>query len=95
MSDNDLVKVEAMTSDQLRAARALLGWSQMQLGLRSNTSTYVVRKFELTGQIANVRRRPDLTDPLTTVRATLEAAGIEFIPENGAGGGVQLRKLDP
>ena len=95
MSDENFVKAEAMTPDQLRAARALLGWSQMQLGLRSNTSTYVVRRFELTGQIASVHRRPDLTDPLAAIRATLEAAGIEFIPENGGGGGVQLRKLDP
>ncbi len=45
MSDDDLVKAEAMTPYQLRAARASLGWSQMQLGLRSNTSEHVVRKF--------------------------------------------------
>lgn len=67
-----------MTPDQLKAARALLGWSQTQLGLRSNTSQYVVKKFELTGQVASVHGRPDLTDPLATIRATLEAAGVEF-----------------
>ncbi len=76
-----------MTPDQLRAARALLGWSQIQLGLRSDTTRYVVKKFELTGQVASVLRRPDLTDPLAAIRATLEAAGIEFrrrprIPES-------------
>lgn len=26
------------------------------------------------------------------IRATLEAAGVEFIPENGGGAGVRLRK---
>ena len=78
MSNNDLVKAEAMTPDQLRAARALLGWSQARLGLRSNTSAYVVKKFELTGQVASVYRRPDLTNPLAAIRATLEAAGVEF-----------------
>ena len=67
-----------MTPDQLRAARALLGWSQTQLGLRSDTSAYVVKKFELTGKAGKVHGRPDLTDPLATIRATLEAAGVEF-----------------
>ena len=82
-----------MTPDQLRAARALLGWSQMQLGLRSDTSKYVVKRFEATGQVASVHGRPDLTDPLATVRTTLEAAGVEFT--NGDGVGVRLRSSDP
>lgn len=82
-----------MTSDQLKAARALLGWSKMQLGLRSDTSVYVVTKFERTGRVALVQRRPDLTDPIVAVCATLEAAGVEFVSENG-GAGVRLRKLD-
>ena len=67
-----------MTPDQLRAARVLLGWSQMQLGLRSNTSAYLVKKLEMTGQVAGVRGRSDLTDILATIRATLEAAGVKF-----------------
>ena len=82
-----------MTPEQLRAARVLLGWSQMQLGLRSDTSKHVVKKFELTGQIASVHGRPDLTDPLATVRATLEAAGVEFT--DGAPPGVRMRKQNP
>jgi ribosome-binding protein aMBF1 (putative translation factor) len=81
-----------MTPDQLRAARALLGWSQMQLGLRSDTSKYVVKRFEATGQVASVHGRPDLTDPLAIVRATLEAAGVVFT--NGDEPGVKLRKPD-
>ncbi len=79
-----------MTPDQLRAARALLGWSQMQLGLRSDTSIHVVRTFEQTGRVMTVQRRPDLTDPLAAIRAALEAAGVEFT--NGDVPGVQLRK---
>ena len=78
MSDDDLVKAGPVTPDQIRAARALLGWSQARLGLRSSTSAYVVKKFELTGQVASVHGRPDLTDPLAAIRATLEAAGVEF-----------------
>jgi hypothetical protein len=29
---------------------------------------------------------------MTTIRSALEAAGVEFIPENGGGPGVRLAK---
>jgi hypothetical protein len=58
----------------------------MQLGLRSNTSQYLVKKFELTGQVASVHGRFDLTDPLAVIRATLEAAGVEFANGKVLGG---------
>jgi hypothetical protein len=32
---------------------------------------------------------------LTAIRAALEAAGVEFIAENGGGTGVRLRKAQP
>lgn len=31
---------------------------------------------------------------LTAIRTALETAGIEFVPENGSGAGVRLRKGD-
>lgn len=31
-------------------------------------------------------------DTITAIRSALEAAGVEFIPENGGGAGVRLRK---
>ena len=81
-----------MTPDQVKAARALLGWSQLQLGLRSDTSIHVVRTFERTGRVRTVQRRPDLTSPLAAIRGALEAAGIELT--NGNAPGVRLRKPD-
>ncbi len=93
MSDDDLARTGPVTPDQMRAARALLGWSQTQLGLRSDTSAYVVKKFELTGQIASVRGRSDLTDPLAAIRVTLEAAGVEFA--NGEVSGVAAAETTP
>jgi hypothetical protein len=38
--------------------------------------------------------RGELLQPrtLAAIRAALEAAGVEFIPENGGGPGVRLRK---
>ena len=82
-----------MTPDQMKAARILLGWSQLQLSLRSDTSIHVVRTFEQTGRIMTVQRRPDLTDPVAAIRATLEEAGIEFT--DGDEPGVKLRKPNP
>ncbi len=31
---------------------------------------------------------------LAAIQRALEAAGVEFIPENGGGAGVRLRKVD-
>lgn len=48
--------------------------------------------------VATVRRaeaaegQPSITEAnLAAIRATLEAAGVEFIPENGGGAGVRLK----
>jgi hypothetical protein len=50
--------------------------------------------------VATVRRRAELTESETSmttandsaIRRALEAAGVEFIDENGGGPGVRLRK---
>ena len=78
MSDADPMEAEVMTPDQVKAARMLLGWSQLQLSLRSDTSLSVVTTFERTGRVAIVQRRLDLTDPLAAIRTTLEEAGVKF-----------------
>jgi transcriptional regulator with XRE-family HTH domain len=83
-----------MMPDQVKAARLLLGWSMSRLGMRSGTSVHTVRSFEQTGRVASMYGRTDQVDAIAAICDTLEAAGIEAIPENG-GAGVQLRKLDP
>ena len=35
-----------------------------------------------------------MLDTMTAVQTVLQAAGVEFIPENGGGPGVRLRKPD-
>ena len=84
-----------MTPDQVRAARVLLGWSRMQLGLRSNTSVNMIRTFERSGRVAalNSSDRTVPVDALAAIRATLEAAGVEFA--DGDAPGVCLWKPDP
>lgn len=74
------------TSDQLRAARAMLGLSQEQIASAAEVSTMTVKRAEGSGQ-------PPASDrAVAAIRAALEAAGVEFIAENGGGAGVRLRK---
>ncbi len=84
-----------MTPDQLKAARALLGWSFDRVAARSGTSAQLVSTFEKTGRIVsmNVPGHPVPIDAVAAVRTILEAAGVEFT--NGDEPGVKLRKADP
>lgn len=74
-----------MTPAQCRAARALLDWSQQQLAEAAKIGNATIRNFE------NGRSDPQAAT-LTVLRMTLEAAGVIFVPENGEGPGVRLRK---
>ncbi|MGC1353782.1 MAG: helix-turn-helix transcriptional regulator [Xanthobacteraceae bacterium] len=74
-----------ITREQCRAARGLLGWSQSDLAQAALVGVVTVRQFE-TG--AHDPRR--LT--LHAIRSAFEAAGAEFIDENGGGPGVRLRR---
>jgi predicted transcriptional regulator len=76
-----------ITIRQVKAARALLGWSQLDLAKAAGISEPTIARLEsaegdLGGREETVRR----------IRAALEGGGIEFIDENGGGSGVRLRK---
>ena len=75
----------AISSGQVRAARALLGWSQDRLVEASAVPERTLLRFEL-GQGEPQRRT------VTAIRGALESAGVEFIAENGGGPGVRLRE---
>lgn len=70
---------------QCRAARALIGWSQDHLATTASVSKATIANFEAGRRAPYVRTLADLC-------AALEAAGVEFIVENGGGAGVRLRK---
>ena len=73
-----------MNSNQCRAARALIKWSQTQLATQSGVALSTVADFE------NDKREPR-NDNLTAMCNALQTAGIEFIPaKNGKGVGVRL-----
>jgi transcriptional regulator with XRE-family HTH domain len=71
---------------QIRAARSLLGWTQPRLAQAAGLSDPTVKRFE-------TRRGAINSAPaVAKMVAALEAAGIEFIPENAGGPGVKLKK---
>nr|WP_249809713.1 transcriptional regulator [Bradyrhizobium sp. 139] len=75
-----------LTSAQLRAARALLRWSALDLAKASKVGVATVRRVEvMDGQI------PVTAANKEALRRALEAGGVEFIDENGGGPGVRLR----
>jgi transcriptional regulator with XRE-family HTH domain len=76
-----------LTSFQIRAARALLKWSAQDLARHSNVSLRTIRRAELAERHSLMTVPNDLA-----IRRAFEAAGVEFIDENGGGPGVRLRK---
>jgi transcriptional regulator with XRE-family HTH domain len=75
----------SLTPSQCRAARALLDWPQAKLAEVAKVGLSTVKSFE-------GGRSIPVHNNLAAIRAALEAAGVEFIPENGGGAGVRLRK---
>jgi ribosome-binding protein aMBF1 (putative translation factor) len=74
-----------MTPEQCRAARGLLDWSQAQLAEKAAVGVVTVRLFEAG---AHTPRRATVE----VIKRAFDAAGVEFIDENGGGPGVRLRK---
>lgn len=72
------------TSEQLRAARAALGWTQKQLSDASGVGTEGIKRIEgIRGPIAG------RAATISALQSALEAAGVVFIPSNGGPAGVR------
>jgi len=72
---------------QMRAARALLRWTALDLAKDSKVGVATIRRVEVVdGDISATKANQ------AALRHALEAAGVEFIDENGGGAGVRLRK---
>lgn len=63
----------------------MINWTQPQLAEAAGFGLSSVVDFE------KDRRRVSST-AIERIREALEAAGVEFIPENGGGAGVRLKK---
>jgi DNA-binding XRE family transcriptional regulator len=83
--------VTSISAKQCAAARAMVGWSQDDLAKNAQVSRTTVANFEGSTRIEPARKN------LLAIIASLEQAGVEFIPEDvdhGLGAGVRLRKLE-
>ncbi|MGY0782107.1 helix-turn-helix domain-containing protein [Azospirillum argentinense] len=77
-----------MTPAQCRMARAALEWNASQLAASAGVGVATVNRFERGGVVTT-------EETVTKLRAALEGAGVEFIPEGpyqGEGGpGARVR----
>ncbi len=81
------MRLTPLTSAQIRAARALIRWTAKDLAEASAVGVTTIRRAELSLHETSMTTANDLS-----VRRALEAAGVEFIDENGGGPGVRLKK---
>ena len=87
MPNKSILKVSIR---QVKAARALLAWSQEQLAADADVSIPTIKRLEAQDGPLGGRDETGIK-----IRSALEAAGIAFIDENGGGPGVRLRKGQP
>jgi transcriptional regulator with XRE-family HTH domain len=70
-----------ITGEQVKAARKLLGWSQMTLALEAGVEQSTITKFERGKPRAEGRT-------VSAIQRALESAGVEFIDDEP---GVRLK----
>jgi len=75
------------TTEQLRGARAMLGITQAELARRSRVSLPTIKRLELGKGALGAH-----ASTLANLQRALEAAGVDFIAEDGGGPGVRLKK---
>jgi hypothetical protein len=82
-----LMTSSPLSSELVRAARALLRWEQRDLAQASAVSLPTIKRLEAKpGMLASH------LGTASAIKSAFERAGIEFIDENGGGPGVRLRK---
>jgi len=80
-----------ITSDQIRAARALLRWSSSDLSRESRVGTATIQRMEVMHGVPSGQVRT-----LQAIQEALESGGIEFIGSPDDSPGVRLRaRCDP
>ena len=84
MPEKSILKVSIR---QIKAARALLGWSQDDLARAAEVSIPTIKRLEaFDGPLGG---RDQTAEKIVSA---IESAGVEFIGQNGSGPGVRLRK---
>ena len=75
-----------ITTEQIRAARAMLRWPIRKLAAESGVSVPTIQRMETVDGIPG-----GLSRNLDMIQRTLEDAGIVFIDDDGNGVGVRLK----
>jgi len=75
-----------VSSSQIKAARAMLGWSAIELANRSGVGSASIKRYEVQPGIPVAN-----TKNLMVIRNTFEEAGIEFTGDPLVNPGVTLR----
>jgi hypothetical protein len=83
---NKSIRSTPLTSAQIRAARALIRWSAVDLARSSAVGVTTIRRAETTESVTSLTAANNMA-----IRRALELAGVEFIDVNGGGAGVRLR----
>ena len=76
-----------VTPDQIRAARAALGWSAYKLAAKCGLSLRTIAGIESETGSTQTRK-----STLLAIKATLEAAGIEFIGSPDDAPGIRIHR---
>ena len=75
-----------ISTDQVRAARALLRWSAQQLADASGVGVATIRRMEVVDGVPSGQIRS-----LLAIQTALESAGVEFIGSPTDNPGVRLK----
>ncbi|MBZ9709835.1 helix-turn-helix domain-containing protein [Mesorhizobium sp. ESP7-2] len=75
-----------MIAIQCKMARVALGWGVRELAEAADVATQTITRLEKGDRLK--------AKTVGAIRAAFEAAGIEFIPQNGGGPGVRLAQPD-
>ena len=79
------MQVKELTSSQLIAARAVLGWSINELADRTGIGSATIKRYEAVNGIPKSRK-----GHLSLLRTHFESAGIEFIGTSDDGPGIRI-----
>ncbi len=71
----------------MRAARALLGWSAVDLAERSKVGVTTIRRTEVVDGPVRM-----ITANIEAIVRAINAGGVDLIDPNGGGDGVRMRE---
>ena len=76
--------IDHLSSEQIRGARGMLGWSMIELSKAAQVSLSTVQRVE------EVQPQPVSNFLRAAIQGALEAAGVRFLPDDDDGIGLRL-----